>query len=81
MNGRWISGELGIESSLFLRFFFNTQATRMKRRKNTEIAKHITRMRTGKGSSVGFEPPLVGMTGVGTLLGSEKRTKERNKYF
>ena len=71
--GRWCLGEFGAELVMPLFFFLTTQTTMTTRRRKTDTDKQMTRMRTGNGSSVGFEPPDGGTTlfGKTTVSGRE----------
>ena len=75
-GARCCLGELGAELDSPLFFFLTTQTTMTTRSRKTETDKQMTKMRTGKGSSVGFEPPDGGTTLFGKTAESRKETEK-----
>ena len=70
----WTILRLNVQQGSF--FFLTTQTTRTTRSRKTETDKQMTKMRTGKGSSVGFEPPDGGTTLFGKTAESRKETEK-----
>jgi hypothetical protein len=63
-----------VEEDLF--FFLRTQTTMTTRRRKTETARQMTRIKTGSGSSTELFPPVGGTFLFGKMPVSEKNKLE-----